>query len=246
MMSRVRVVLVRPQIAGNVGAVARVMENFDAGALYVVAPEVDVLSRDALQRSTRGEHRLHEACVVATLAEALEGAVYAVGTSRRTGPVHQADDRFPRDLGGLLRPHLDAGYAALLFGSEDNGLSREELLRCDAVVQIPAQPAYPTLNLSHAVAVCLYECFLALADVRHTDANLHPVGQPADLALMSRLLDRLQQALGTIGYLNPDKPDHLMFPIRGILSRAGLTRTEAQILMGLAQQIEEFAGRVSE
>ncbi|NLX24150.1 MAG: RNA methyltransferase [Phycisphaerae bacterium] len=242
MMSRVRVVLVRPQIAGNIGAVARVMENFAAGALYVVAPEVDVLSRDALQRSTRGEHRLRAARVVATLAEALEGAVCAVGTSRRTGPVHQADDLLPRDLGERLRRHIEHGDVALLFGSEDNGLSREELLRCDAVVQIPAQPAYPTLNLSHAVAVCLYECFLALAGVRHTDANIRPAGEPADLALVSRLLDRLQHALGIIGYLNPDKPDHLMFPIRGILSRAGLSRTEAQILIGLAQQIEEFAG----
>ncbi len=52
---------------------------------------------------------------------------------------------------------------------------------------------------------------------------------------------RLQHALLTIGYLRPEKPDHLMFPIRAILSRANLTRAEAQILMGLAQQIDEFA-----
>ena len=275
-MSRVRVVLVRPQIAGNIGAVARLMENFAAGELYLVSPMADPRSYEALQRSTHGQHRLQAARVAGTLAEALEGAVYAVGTSQRPGPVHQGKELLPHDLGPLLREHTARGDVALLFGSEDNGLSREELLACDAVLQIPASPDYPTLNLSHAVAVCLYEAFLALAVTdqtgaapRHTGNGSSPVDvatgapagrcsgkrpaqgpdatkkreptEPADLALMNRLIDKLQIALLTVGYLHSDKPDHLMFPIRAILSRARLSRTEAQILIGLAQQIEDFA-----
>ena len=239
-MARVRVVLVRPQIAGNIGAVARLMENFAAGQLYLVSPKVDPRSYEALQRSTHGQHRLQAARAVGTLAEALEGAAYAVGTSRRAGPVHQEEDLLPRDLGPLLREHTARGDVALLFGSEDNGLSREELLACDAVLQIPASPDYPTLNLSHAVAICLYEAFAALGETDQTDAARH-TGEPADLALMNRLIDKLQIALLTVGYLHSDKPDHLMFPIRAILSRARLSRTEAQILIGLAQQIEDFA-----
>jgi tRNA/rRNA methyltransferase len=239
-MSRVRVLLVRPQIAGNIGAVARLMENFAAGELYLVAPKADPRSCEALQRSTHGQHRLQAVRVVDTLTAALDGAVYAVGTSRRTGPVHQEEDLLPRDLGPLLREHTPRGDVALLFGSEDNGLSREELLACDAVVQIPASPDYPTLNLSHAVAICLYEAFAALGETDQTDAARH-TGEPADLALMNRLIDKLQTALLTVGYLHSDKPDHLMFPIRAILSRARLSRAEAQILIGLAQQIEDYA-----
>lgn len=247
-MSRVRVVLVRPQIAGNIGAVARLMENFAAGDVYLVSPKGDPRSHEAVQRSTHGQHRLQAARIVGTLADALEGAVYAVGTSQRAGPVHQEKELLPRDLGPLLREHTPRGDVALLFGSEDNGLSREELLACDAVLQIPASPDYPTLNLSHALAICLYEAFLALAETdqtgavtRHTGNGSSPVDVAADLALMNRLVAKLQTALLTVGYLHSDKPDHLMFPIRAILSRAGLSRTEAQILMGLAQQIEDFA-----
>jgi tRNA/rRNA methyltransferase len=240
-MSRVRVVLVRPQIAGNIGAVARLMENFGAGELYLVSPKVDPRSYEAFQRSTHGQHRLEAARVVGTLAEALEGAVYAVGTSRRAGPVHQEEDVLPRDLGPLLREHTPRGDVALLFGSEDNGLSREELLACDAVLQIPASPDYPTLNLSHAVAICLYEAFAALGETDQIGAATRPTGEPADLALVNRMIEKLQAALLTVGYLHSDKPDHLMFPIRAILSRARLSRTEAQILIGLAQQIEDFA-----
>lgn len=240
-MHSLRIVLVRPQIAGNIGAVARCMENFDAGLLYLVDPQVEPTSREALQRSTHGEHRLHEARVVGTLAEALEGTVYAIATSRRPGPVHQADDLTPRQMGELAAGRMVEGEIALLFGSEDNGLTREDLLACDAVVVIPADPEYPTLNLSHAAAICMYEVFMAIAAARHTDATVRKRSEPADLGVMTRLMEKLQHALLTIGYLRPEKPDHLMFPIRAILSRANLTRAEAQILMGLAQQIDEFA-----
>lgn len=273
-MSRVRIVLVRPQIAGNIGSVARVMENFAAGALYLVAPEAAPLDRRALERSTRGEHRLRDARMVATISEGLEGAVYAIGATRRVSPAHQAQDMPPWEMARVVHERAAEGDVALLFGQEDNGLSREDLLACDAVVQIPAAPDYPTLNLAHAVAVCLYEVFVAgltgapprnaataspgdlaePAEGRRQTAHggsdegaasgmtpARPRQEPADGAMMARLMHKLQHALLTIGYLRPEKPDHLMFPIRHILSRAGLTRAEAQILMGLAQQIDEFA-----
>jgi len=240
-MKRVRVVLVRPQVAGNIGAVARLMENFGAGELVLVSPVSDPLSPEATQRSTRGEHRLRSARITTTLTEALEGSVYAVGASRRRGPTHQAEDLSPLAMARSLRARVADGDVALLFGDETNGLSREDLLACDAVVGIPAQPAYATLNLSHAVAICLYETFVAAASVPPVGRPPRRRSEPADLAIMNRLMSKLQHALLTIGYLRPEKPDHLMFPIRSILSRAELTRAEAQILMGLAQQIDEFA-----
>ena len=240
-MNRIRVVLVRPQIAGNIGAIVRLMENFNAGKLYLVEPKADPLSREAMQRSTHGEHRLGEAHIVPTLTDALEGVVYAIGASRRRGPAHQHEDLLPRQMAIEVREHIGNSDVALLFGTEDKGLSREDLLACDKVVQIPAQPDYGTLNLSHAVAICLYEVYLAIVGERLNEPPTGKRSEPADIAMMNRLMDKLQHALLTIGYLRPEKPDHLMFPIRAILSRAQLTRAEAQILMGLAQQIDEFS-----
>ncbi len=241
LMRRVRVVLVRPQVAGNIGAVARLMENFDAGQLVLVEPQASAISREAMQRSTHGEHRLTSARVVSTLGEALEGVIYAVGASRRRGPVHQADDLTPPAMAWALADRVAEGDVAILFGTEDNGLSREDLLSCDAVINIPASPTYGTLNLSHAVAICLYESFMAITGAPAPQGHPKRRLDPADLAMMDRLMAKLQHALLTIGYLRPEKPDHLMFPIRNILSRAQLTRAEAQILIGLAQQIDDFA-----
>jgi TrmH family RNA methyltransferase len=240
-LKRVHVVLVRPQVAGNIGAVARLMENFGVGGLRLVQPVADPTSREALQRSTHGEARLEFSRIHADLKDALEGTVFAVGASRRRGPTHQADDLTPPRMASVLVEHLSRGDVALLFGTEDNGLSREELLACDAVVRIPAHPDYATLNLSHAVAICLYEVFVAIAGVPWPERPRTRGSEPADLAMMNRLMDKLQHALLTIGYLHAEKPDHLMFPIRAILSRARLSRAEAQILIGLAQQIDEFA-----
>ncbi len=243
MLSRVRVILVRPQVSGNVGSIARVMENFAVGPLVLVAPEANHLSRESLARSTHGEARLHGARIVSTLNEGLEGVVWAVAASRRPGPVHQKADLLPDAMAqtAITRLQADPGDVALVFGQEDNGLSREDLLACDAVVQIPGQPAYPTFNLAHAAVICLYEVFLAVAGSGHVIPKETVRHEAADAALVNRLIDKMQHALLTIGYLNPQKPDHLMFPIRNILSRSKLTRGEAQILIGLAQQIQEFA-----
>lgn len=240
-MGRVRVVLVKPQVAGNIGAVARAMENFNAGSLYLVNPKVKPTSKEALWRSTHGQHRLHSAKVVATLEEALEGVVYVIGASRRSSPTHQTEDLLPPKMGQVVREQIGDGDVALVFGTEDKGLSRADLLACDSVVQIPAQPDYPTLNLSHAVAICLYEVFVAVVGDVRAESPKRRRTEPADAAMMNRLMTKLQHALLTIGYLRPEKPDHLMFPFRAIFSRAELTRAEAHILMGLAQQIDEFA-----
>ncbi len=240
-MSRVRVILVRPQVGGNIGAVARLMENFEAGHLYLVDPRADTFSPEALRRSAHGSRRLQEARVVRELNDALEGAGLCVGATRRVGPTHQAEDLNPREMAALIRERAGEGDVALLFGSEDNGLAREDLLACDAVVRIPAGANYPTLNLSHAVAICLYEVFMALTGGPLPAKSSTRPTEPADAAMMNRLTEKLQHALSTIGYLRPEKPDHLLFPIRHILSRANLSRAEAQILIGLAQQIDEFA-----
>jgi TrmH family RNA methyltransferase len=242
-MSRVRVVLVRPQVAGNIGSVARVMENLGAGPLYLVEPQADHLSRESVARSTRGEHRLHEARTAPTIGDALDNTIFAIGASRRRGPTHQTEDLLPAKMAETVRAKLveAEGDVALVFGTEDNGLSREDLLACDLVVQIPGHPDYPTFNLAHAAVICLYEVFVAVVGEELPSPPDGPRSEPADLAMMDRLMSKLQHALLTIGYLRAEKPDHLMFPIRAILSRAKLTRAEAQILMGLAQQIDEFA-----
>jgi len=242
-LDNVRLILVRTRKPGNVGAVARLMANLGASDLWLVAPRCDHLSPEAKRQSTRGEPLLHKARVVADLPGALNDVTYAVASSCRGGLYREQIELSPRQMVEAARSRRAGGRIALVFGPEDTGLRTEEILACDAVVRIPTDPAYPSLNLAQAVAICTYEMHVAAVSQPEVTPPFLGAGpaEPADAATIAQLMTRLETALLRIGYLRPEHPEHLLFPIRAVLSRAGLSRTEARILIGLAQQILEYA-----
>lgn len=257
-MRKVRIILVRTGKPGNVGAVARAMANTEISDLWLVEPRCDPLCHESKRQSTRGEPILYAAHVVPTLADALDGITYTVGTSCRGGVYRGQIECSPRHMAAELGRRLTTGRGALVFGPEDTGLRDDEILACDAVVRIPSNPAYPSLNLAQAVMVCVYELYQVVCEARPTapvavdSAIPTPLDRRetanaadglADAATLRSLMTKLESALLRIGYLRPEHPEHLLFPIRAILGRAGLSKTEAQILIGLAQQIGSFAAR---
>jgi tRNA/rRNA methyltransferase len=156
---RFRVVLVSPEYELNVGAVARAMKNFGFFELCVVAPKCDIRGFDAIKYSKHAREVLEGAKVVKTLSAATKGCKFAVGT---TGVLYRHWDktfRTPlslRKLREVMGKNIE-GRVALVFGSEGVGLSEKHISACDYIVTIPANKEYPILNLSHAVAIVLYE-----------------------------------------------------------------------------------------
>jgi TrmH family RNA methyltransferase len=244
-LDRIRIVLVRPKIAGNIGATARAMANMGLSDLALVNPRVSPDDERARQRSAAAEWLLKSARVTNDLADALADVHWTVGTSCRGGMYRQAIETDPRAMAAQAASRTANGQrVAILFGTEDNGLDRTEVLACDAVVRIPSHESYKSLNLAHSVMVCAYELFLAAASGQADQVGRHDDqadGDLADSAMMIRLMDKLGEALLELGYLRPEHPEHLLSALRSILGRAGLTVGEAQIIMGLAQQIQEFA-----
>jgi TrmH family RNA methyltransferase len=152
-----RVVLVRPLHDLNVGSACRAMKNFGCTDLRLVAPEAR-LGFQARLYAKHSEEVLSGAKAYDTLAEAVEGCDAIVGTTG--APARFASKlRFcvplPRLPGKLKGCH----NVALVFGSESNGLTEEESKECDFFATIPASPEHAVLNLSHAVAVVLYELY---------------------------------------------------------------------------------------
>src|SRR5262249_255323 len=156
-------VLVRTEVAANIGATARVMRNFGLSDLVLVSPCADPRDLHARALATHGEDLLDSCRIVADLAESVADCTLVAATSARTG------GRFRRQSVGAPRemlPHLvdamPAGRVALVFGPERTGLTNEEVSRCTYLVHIPTDPAAPALNLAQAVAICLYELKLAV------------------------------------------------------------------------------------
>ena len=234
-----RVVLVRPQIAANLGAAARAMRNFGLSELVLVAPVADPNDVKARQLSTHGEAVLERCRVVAELGEAVADCVLVAGTSARTGGLFRRQSVGPPDE---VMPHLveamASGPAALVFGPEPTGLENAEVTRCHYLVHVPADPSYPALNLAQSVAVCLYE--LRRAWLRRSG----PVGPApvAPFADQERMFAQLRAALEEVHFLYGEKADALMHALRHLIGRARPTPMEVEVLFGLARQLRWFAG----
>jgi tRNA/rRNA methyltransferase len=127
--------------------------------------------------------------------------------------------------------------AALVFGPEPSGLTNDLVTRCHYLIESPADPAYPVLNLAQAVAVCLYE--LRKAWLRHDEAA-PPAADLATFAEQEVLFDRLRSALEEVHFLYGDKAAPLMHAVRHLLGRARLGTADVQLLHGLARQIRWY------
>jgi tRNA/rRNA methyltransferase len=242
-MELARVVLVRPRIAGNLGATARVMRNMGLVELVLAAPEADPTDRRALRRSTRGESILRQARRVDDLAEAVAGCVLVVGTSARTGGLFRRQSvGSPETIMPLAAELLEAAPVALVFGPEATGLSNAEVACCHHLVHIATDPSYRTLNVAQAVGICLYE--LRRAWVRRGDAAVAKE-MPASFADQEQMFSRVREALEAVHFLYGPKADALMHAIRHLIGRAGPTAMEVGVLTGLARQIRWYVDQHS-
>jgi tRNA/rRNA methyltransferase len=236
-----RVVLVRPHIAANLGAVARVMRNMGLSDLALVDPVASPTDRQARQLSTHGEEILDRARIVSNLEEAVADCGLVAATSARTGGLFRRQSVCtPAELMPRLAEVMASSRVALVFGPEPTGLSNAEVTRCHALVHIPTDPTYPALNLAQAVAICLYE--LRKTWLQRT-APRAAQDAPAPFADQERMFDRLRQALQDVHFLYGEKADALMHGLRHLVGRAGPTPMEVELLFGLARQLRWFAAQ---
>jgi tRNA/rRNA methyltransferase len=232
-LEHVRVVLVRPKTSGNVGATARAAANFGVGDLALVAPR-GYRAAAAAKTAVHAGLLLERRRKFATLAEAIADCAWVVGTTCRGGS-YRRRMRTPRDIAPEVVAVARTRRVALVFGPEDHGLSNEELKLCHELVTIPTHSSYPSLNLSHAALVCLYELFV----VRH--ATRAPMPALATSAALERMYGDLGRALLAIGFLHGANPGHIMMTIRRVFGRARLDERELAIWLGVARQIDWFA-----
>ncbi len=227
-LDRVRIVLVRPREAQNVGAVARAMKNMGLSRLVLV----DVPSLDEPRAQTLAVHagdvlaaRRH----AATLAGALADCGLVVGTSGRATAARD-EATTPRAVAPRMLAAAAANDVALVFGPEDHGLALEELKLCHEVLAIPTSDAYGSLNLAQAVLVAAYELWTAAAPAA-------PARALAPHARLELLWTKLEAGLRDVSFLHGDEAPTMMRRFRGMLGRAALDDDEVQILLGVARQM---------
>lgn len=239
MLEHIRIVLVRPIRPGNVGAVCRIMTNMGLRELVLVAPACDRFDEQAIGFAARARPLLEAARVVPDIPSALDGCVLTLATSGKGGMYRRPVAIAPPQAAADALDATAAGPVALAFGPEDRGLLLEELLHFDRVVAIPSDPTYSVLNLAAAVTVMCYE-------LRRTWLERQPAPPPARPRAHDEqkriLFERLFAALETIGFFhNQQFEAHLPLALRHLFGRLDLSVNEADILIGMARQIEWYA-----
>ena len=220
----VRVVLVEPEKAGNIGAIARSMKNFSLSDLWIVNAKTP-LTMEARAFAMHGFDVLKQARRVKTLRQALGNLDIVVGTSAIVATSRSNVTRVPiTPLELARRIAASQGNVGIVFGRESSGLNNEEVESCDLMVTIPANPAYNVLNIASAASIIFYELFQTRL--------IHPGSPLASQAVKTRLLLEFSK-LVTRGGVQTHKRNLAKRSFRNVISRSFITRREASLLVGV-------------
>ena len=230
-------VLVRPQMGENIGAAARAMLNFGLERMRVVGPRDGWPNPKAVAMASGAGRVLDGAGLFGDLDAALADCDFVLATTARgrelTKPVYT-----PEAAMDVVRAMAKAGKkVAILFGPERAGLENDDIIRANAIVTVPVNPEFFSLNLAQCVLLLAYEWrrqTVAVAPVvlEMAGADL------ADAGEIDRLALHFEERLGVAGFFFPaDKSPNMKRNLRNMWSRLGLTRAEVQTFHGMLRQI---------
>lgn len=236
----IRFCLVRTTHPGNIGATARAMKTMGLRRLYLVAPTRRP-AEAMISRAAGAVDLLDEAVETATLGEALEHCTLVLGTTARERKIEWplVD---PEQAAALLAAEASRGrQAAVVFGTERNGLSNAEVEHCHHLIRIPTDDSYASLNVAAAAQIVAYELFKRGAV---PPAVAAPMPAAADTGEMQGFYGHLQQTLRDLDFIKVDYPPvMLMRKLIRLFNRARPSREEILILRGILKAVQDSLKR---
>ena len=231
-------VLVRPQMGENIGAAARAMLNFGLARMRLVDPRDGWPSPKAVAMASGAAGRvLDHAGVFATTSDAVGDAAFVFATTARgrdlTKPI-VTPERAMEQARALI---ASGQKVAFLFGPERTGLENDDIALANAIISIPVNPEFPSLNLAQAVLLCAYEWQRQGSD---TPPEVLALGRTerASALEVKHLADHYEDRLEAAGFFFPaTKAEGMKLNLRNLWSRMPLTRADVQTLHGALRQL---------
>lgn len=238
------IVLVDPQLGENIGMVARAMLNCGLTDLRLVRPRDGWPNPTAVAAASGADLVLERARLFETTEAAVADLrrVYAT-TTRARGMLKPVLS--PRRAVAEMRAAARGNSAAavgVLFGPERSGLVNDDIALADAVLAVPLNPAFASLNLAQAVLIIGYEWFQTLSEAPARELPLGPT-RPATKAELINFFGRLERLLDEAGFLHPpERRPHMVRNLRNLLQRADLTEQDLRSLHGVLSAL--ISGRI--
>jgi tRNA/rRNA methyltransferase len=233
------VVLVEPQLGENIGAAARAMANFGLSQLRLVNPRQGWPNDKARMMATGAGRVVDGAALYPNLAEAIADCSFVLATTARAHD--QAKPVVgPGEAAGLMAPRVAAGEnVAILFGRERNGLENDEVALADAILTLPVNPAFASLNLAQAVVIVAYE-WLKLAGGGKLPFGKPNKSAPAPKQQLLAFFEAIERELEKVEFFRPpDKRETMQINLRNIFNRMQPTQQDIQTLHGVIMAVAE-------
>ena len=236
-------VLVRPQMGENIGAAARAMWNFGLERMRVVGPRDGWPNSRAVAMASGAGRLLDEAALHDNLPAALSDITFTFATTARarglTKPVYS-----PARAMQLAAEMITSGEkVAVLFGPERAGLENEDVAQANAIISVPVNPAFPSLNLGQCVLLTAYEWQRHSAEIQHETTAMGRTDWATGTEI-DALARHYEERLGEAGFFFPDtKADSMKLNLRNLWSRMRLTRADVQMLHGILRQMVRWKER---
>ena len=230
-------ILVHPQMGENIGAAARAMWNFGLDRMRVVKPRDGWPSQKAVAMASGAGRLLDEAGHFETVGEAIADRHFVFATTARvrglTKPVYS-----PEEAMTLAAQKIAAGEkVAVMFGPERAGLENDDVAQANAIISVPVNPEFPSLNLAQCVLLTAYEWKRASSEIEHMRMDMGKT-EWAEGIEVEKLADHYEQRLDEAGFFFPEHKAPLMKTnLRNLWSRMPMTRADVQTFHGILRQM---------
>lgn len=233
------------QLAENIGAAARVMANFGLSELRLINPRDGWPQERAWASASGANWPLDEAKVFDSVAAAIADLHTVYATTARPREL-QLPVITPRIATAQLAHQAWQGLrTGLLFGGERAGLETSDIALCQAVVTLPIDPRFHSLNLAQAVAICAYEWRMTQTET--APPKFRPATPPAEGAALLGLYEHLERELDAAGFFHPpEKTPSMVQNLRSALGRAAFTDQEVRTFRGVVTALSRGRGKVLE
>lgn len=237
-MSNPIIILVEPQLAENIGMVARAMANFGLSELRLVSPRNGWPKKGAHSAASGATHVLEGAKLYDTAREAIADLNYVLATTaRERGQMKRVFG--PEEAMAEAKGRIAAGQGVgILFGRERTGLENGEISLADAIVTFPVDPNFASLNLAQAVLLMSYEWNRARTGgaLPFSGETLSP---PAPREMLVSFFDYLEAELDAVNFYPADKKPTMTRNMRDIFHRLEMTEQDVRTLRGAIRALAE-------
>ena len=235
--SNLKVILVEPKGPLNVGCVARLCSNFEVHELRIVSPKCDIFSIEAKKMALKGQKFLDHCKIFDNLEKAIFDCDLVLASSGRIDARKDFIFESSEDIFNWTTSFKKIKNLAIIFGREDRGLTNSELLLANKIFTIPSSQNNPSLNLSHAVSIVLYELN------KSSKRNLNKELKVFNLASSKQIHDsfeEIEEMLLEVGYLLKHTSKAKINKFKNYILRANTSIHEINVLRGIVNQINWF------